>query len=624
MFYRGPASVLAVRALSGDLVSAVEQQALQVGGRLPSPGDLQVWERGLPAVLGVLLEAGLDEVEVLVGYTLPFTSKSADLVLAGIHPVTGAPSYVLVEVKLWSRAEPEHEHPSLYRVAGLAHPVLNPIEQVSGYCEYLISYNETLTGHPERVSGVAFLPSATDLMVQDVHNADTGVQVALFTGDHRAEFIGFLQSRVAPRGGAESADRLLSAKVGPVPQVMSAAAAEVREHEQFVLLDEQKVAFELVLDAVRRAGRSDRKEGVLVTGGPGTGKTVIGLSLLGELYRGGYAVMHATGSHAFTHTLRKVAGARKREVRDLFKYFNSFLTAEHESLDVLICDEAHRIRATSANRYTSQAQRTGRSQVQELIDAARVPVFLLDEDQVVRPGEIGTAAGIRKAAQEMGVSLREVELDKHFRAGGSDAYLQWVVRLLGLAPGDPLEWTSDGRMTLTVADSPQELEDFLAARLAEGYSARITAGYCWNWTKKTSSADPLPLDVQIGDWARPWNVFGDRAVGGAPPAALWATDPAGFGQVGVVYTAQGFEYDWCGVIIGPDLVWRSDRWVCDRTESKDPALSKSVSDADVDRFVRNTYKVLLTRGMVGTVIYSTDAETRAKLHELVSPGSGPH
>jgi DUF2075 family protein len=47
-------------------------------------------------------------------------------------------------------------------------------------------------------------------------------------------------------------------------------------------------------------------------------------------------------------------------------------------------------------------------------------------------------------------------------------------------------------------------------------------------------------------------------------------------------------------------------------------FKKSTPDADVDRLIQNTYKVLLTRGMVGTVIYSTDAETRAKLRELVT------
>jgi hypothetical protein len=250
-----------------------------------------------------------------------------------------------------------------------------------------------------------------------------------------------------------------------------------------------------------------------------------------------------------------------------------------------------------------------------------VPVFLLDEHQVVRPGEMGTVEEIKAAAAAKGLQCRVVPLDSQFRCGGSDAYLRWVVRLLGLDSGGPVEWEPDGKMQLGVVDSPQELETFLEGRRAEGYGARMSAGYCWKWTKKVAPGEPLPFDVRIGDWGRPWNVFGERAVAGAPPAALWATDPAGFGQVGCVYTAQGFEYDWSGVIIGPDLVWRGDRWVTDRTASKDPVFKKSTPDADVDRLIRNTYKVLLTRGMVGTVVYSTDAETRAKLRELVTGAS---
>jgi len=42
----------------------------------------------------------------------------------------------------------------------------------------------------------------------------------------------------------------------------------------------------------------------------------------------------------------------------MFKYFNQFMAAERNGLDVLILDEAHRIRATSVDRYTKAALRT--------------------------------------------------------------------------------------------------------------------------------------------------------------------------------------------------------------------------------------------------------------------------
>ncbi|WP_372341399.1 DNA/RNA helicase domain-containing protein [Streptomyces sp. CC224E] len=564
----------------------------------------------------MLTAARLDDVHMIFEHQLPLTSKRTDVILAGVHPKTGEPSYVIVELKQWSQAEPDPENDLLCRVDAYSRPVLNPIEQVRGYCDYLVSFNGALSDHPEHVCGVAYLHNATEFGVTGLYVVEQDDRGRLFSEERRGEFTQFLTSRLAPTSGALAADALLAGKPGPSKQLMAVAAEEIRDREQFVLLDEQRIAYETVVRAVRRSLRSDHKEVVVITGGPGTGKSVIAMSLLGELYRQGRQALHATGSSSFTTTMRKVAGFRKPQVRDLFKYFNSFMTAERNGLDVLICDEAHRMRETSANRYTPAANRTGKAQVAELIDAARVPVFLLDEHQVVRPGEMGTVEQIRDHAAGMGLVCHVVSLDSQFRCGGSDAYLQWVVRLLELEPGGPLEWEPDDKMELLVADSPEEMESFLDERRAQGYSARMSAGYCWKWTKKVPAGQALPTDVVIGDWARPWNVFGDRAVAGAPPAALWATDPAGFGQVGCVYTAQGFEYDWSGVIIGPDLVWRGDKWITDRTVSKDPVFKKSTPDADVDRLIRNTYKVLLTRGMIGTVVYSTDAETREKLREL--------
>jgi DUF2075 family protein len=120
----------------------------------------------------------------------------------------------------------------------------------------------------------------------------------------------------------------------------------------------------------------------------------------------------------------------------------------------------------------------------------------------------------------------------------------------------------------------------------------------------------------VGEWRRPWNNKKDASVGGAPGRPFWSSDPAGFGQVGCVYTAQGFEYDWSGVIMGPDLVWRDDRWVAQPHRSFDSQVKRATLP-EFDRAVRNTYKVLLTRGMLGSVVFSTDPETQRFLSELL-------
>jgi uncharacterized protein len=120
---------------------------------------------------------------------------------------------------------------------------------------------------------------------------------------------------------------LISSAVAPSKQLLAVAADEVQRREQFVLLAEQKLAHSLVLHEVEQARRADHKSIVIVTGGPGSGKSVIALSLFGELSRRGRSVLHATGSRSFTQTLRKVAGARQPRVQRMFKYFNQFIDA---------------------------------------------------------------------------------------------------------------------------------------------------------------------------------------------------------------------------------------------------------------------------------------------------------
>lgn len=553
----------------------------------------------------------------IIEYRLPLSPKRADVVLAGIDRRTGGDAYVVVELKQWSRARLFEDNERLVVVDGMHREVEHPLLQVQGYCEYIADYVAALRGSEDAVRGVAYLHNAADLDVDDLYELATTERTRLFTQSRRGGFLDYLRDQFTPGSGAGAADRLLGSASRPSKQLMKLAAAEVKDREQFTLLAEQRRAYELVLHFVAKARRSDAKELVIITGGPGSGKSVIALSLLGELYRQGYSALHATGSRSFTQTMRLQVGRGSSRVKSLFKYFNSFMDAQQNDIEVLVCDEAHRIRQTSANRFTTATQRTGRPQVDELIAAARVPVFLLDEHQVVKPGEIGTVEAIKSHASSLGFRVHHVPLDGQFRCGGSRKYEQWVLRLLGLDSGDPEPWTGDEHFEVTLAESLWEMEHLLRGKLEEGYSARISAGYCWPWS------DPRPdgtlvSDVRVGDWARPWNVKGERAVGTAPPAALWATADGGFEQVGCVYTAQGFEYDWSGVIVGPDLVARHGRTVTVREASRDPEFRRRlVTDLQSDQHIRNIYKVLLTRGMAGTVIYAVDAATRDFLAELI-------
>lgn len=608
-----------------SLVEQLLEQMLYRSGRRAASTEQASWKRSLPVLAADLVDAGLGDVEMLVEYQLPLTSQRADVVLAGTHPETGEASYVVVELKQWSAAFAFEDDPELVEVPGVpGGPRLHPAVQVRGYCEYLYDFARVLADHPDALAGMAYLHNASNpALVKDLRAVPISITGQLFTAADKSAMFDFLQSRLASVSGREAADFLINSPVAPSKQLLKLAAAEIRDRPQFRLIGNQQLAVDLVLHTVEHARAGNTKRVIAVTGGPGSGKSVIALSLLGELARRGRTAVHATGSRSFTQTLRKVAAARAPKIRNFFKYFNQFMTADPNGLDVLIMDEAHRIRNTSVDRYTRADLRTDRPQIDELIAAARVPVFLLDEHQVVRPGEMGTLAQIERHAKHLGLEFEHIELGEQFRCGGSEEYVHWVVRLLGLVENEePTTWSGDPQFTVLVAETPEEMESHLRHQMERGYTSRITAGYCWPWSDARKDGT-LVHDVQIGSWSRPWNSKSDRRLGDAPPSALWATDDGGFGQVGCIYTAQGFEYDWNGVIIGPDLVWREGRFVSVRKANRDPDFRnpKKVPDTKFDVLVRHVYKVLLTRGMIGTVIYSTDRETREALRSLIGTTS---
>ncbi|MBU6214000.1 MAG: DUF2075 domain-containing protein [Actinomycetales bacterium] len=577
--------------------------------------EVRSWTNSLPVLMQDLVDAGLSAVEAIVEYRLPYSSQRADVVLAGRSPRTGEPTYLVVELKQWTHARGMEDADDLVMIDAYGgRPVLQPIEQVRNYVAYMRDFLRVLEHHPAQLSGVAYLHNGDERQLQVLRLIPESDDARIFFGSQRGAWLEFLGSKFAAASGADVADALLESRTAPSKKLLDEAADEVSRREKFVLLDEQQVALSLVRRAVERSRRANTKTAVIVTGGPGSGKSVIALSLLGELSRQGYAVMHATGSKSFTQTLRQVAGRGNTRVRKLFTYFNSFTGSSPNEIEVLICDEAHRIRSSGASRFTPAARRTGLSQIEELMAVARVPVFLLDEHQVVRPGEIGTVDYIASTAERLGIAVERVDLSGQFRSGGSKGYEEWVLALLGLSDEPPTPWQGDARFEVHFAESAEQLERRIVEKSATGLTARMTAGFCWRWSSPTGSG--LVNDVVIGDWQRPWNSKSDRRIGDIPPSDLWASEPGGIGQVGCVYTAQGFEYDWNGVILGPDFVRRGDGWVADRSASRDPSLNRS-GDMDFGAYVRNIYKVLLTRGMAGTVITSTDAETREFLKSLL-------
>lgn len=576
----------------------------------PSPSEMTSWSNSLPVLRDDLLSADLGDSGIILEASLPMSSQRLDAIVLG-RKGSGRIGAAVVELKQWNHAEVESVDDRLIQLGNRL--ILHPQQQVAQYVWYLRDFHSLVETHRLSIDGSAYLHNAASQDTDSIHLGplEDLQEFPMFTADDRRDFQTFLSEKASGGQGEDVLVEYLEAPFKPSKKLLDHVAQELAGHQMFTLIGDQFVAYQLVRRAMDRSMERQEKEAIIVTGGPGTGKSVIAVRIVGEAARRGLNVRHATGSKSFTETLRKVVGKR---AANLFRYFNQFGDIEADELDVLVCDEAHRIRATSAAWYTPKAKRTGLPQVDELIQVAKVPVFLLDQNQVVKPGEIGTVASIEEAARRNGATLARVDLNEQFRSQGSATYIAWVEQLLGIAPGGPVPWSPSGdeRFELMVVDSPREMEVSLEAKLARGFNARMSAGYCWPWSDPSPDGR-LVDDVVIDDWARPWNARPGKKVIDAPSASYWATDPRGFGQVGCIYTAQGFEYDYAGVIIGPDFVWRGGAWETIASKRSDPGTR---SADNLPELVRNVYKVLLTRGLKGCMIYSVDETTSEMLRSL--------
>jgi len=580
----------------------------------PPQSEVRSWQNSLARMAGVLRDVDLTDHGIVVELQLPLSSKRLDCMITG-HDASDHGSAVIVELKQWDEVSPSPVDGCVVAFTGRGlRDVLHPSDQAGGYQRYLLDTHTAFADGRIRLEACAWLHnlaiSRADA-ITDARHCDLLALNPSFLADTVSDFESYLDASLRGGHGVAVLEQVLRGTYRPHKRLLDHVARTIDAEPTYILLDEQKVAFNDILTRVRASRLNDQRTVFLIRGGPGTGKSVIAVNLVGELARQGYTINHATGSKAFTETLRMVVGKRASAV---FSYYRNYATAEPDGLEVLVLDEAHRVRATSDNRFTKKIERSERPQVDELIAAARTTVFFIDDMQVVRPGEVGSSALIREAAERAGAELVERELETQFRCGGSDHYVRWVANLLELERTPDVMWDPSEEFDFDVVDSPQELEALIRMRQNEGATARMAAGFCWSWSDPCADGT-LENDVKLGDWTMPWNAKPDagRLAPGIPKANNWATDPGGVNQVGCVYTAQGFEYDYAGVIFGEDLVWRPrEGWVGQPEFSKDGAVRRGLkkSDFSFTDLAKHTYRVLLTRGLRGCYVYFVDKPTR--------------
>ena len=203
----------------------------------------------------------------------------------------------------------------------------------------------------------------------------------------------------------------------------------------------------------------------------------------------------------------------------------------------------------------------------------------------MRPDETGSADAIREAAFRNNTELSEFELETQLHAAAPRASSAGSTTRSGLDETANPVWDGSEGFDFRIVESVEQLDAEIRSKADEGHSARLVAGFCWPWSEPQEDGT-LVNDVKVGRWEMPWNARPDagRLADGIPASHYLASDPNGVNQVGCVYTAQGFEFDYVGVICGRDLRWdpASESWIAiapSRTTARSSAHPTSNSSS---------------------------------------------
>ena len=411
---------------------------------------------------------------------------------------------------------------------------------------------------------------------------------------------------------------------------------------------DQSVAIEGVLEKLFEDLEHKSDSPIVIQGDPGTGKTIVAVylmkllvdiaksepdeqldsdSMFSDFFQQGYreklanfkiglVIPQQSLRKSIEKVFSKTPGLSKSMIMSASDAGSS---ADH--FDLLIVDETHRLNQRA--NQSSAPQNTKFSEInQELfgnddlewtqLDWIKAKsthqLFLLDTAQSVKPADLPAEVTIELVA-EAKASNSYFHLASQMRVTGGTDYIEFVGRLFS---GTQADQESFGEYDFKFFDDLAEMREAIFAMDKEGGLSRTVAGYAWPWVSKKN---PERFDIEIDGIQMQWNQT-DKD---------WINSHTSLQEVGSIHTVQGYDLNYAGVIIGPDLgydpvakklIFHRENYHDKKGKENNPRLGIKYTDEDLLNYVVNIYRVLMTRGIKGTYVYICDENLRSHFRSM--------
>lgn len=366
------------------------------------------------------------------------------------------------------------------------------------------------------------------------------------------------------------------------------------KYSPYKALGEDQIA---VVSDLLKSIKTGKGRSFIIKGKPGTGKTVLATYLVKFLLdrdetkdlKIGLVVPMTSLRQTLKKVFRRVNGLNAQMVigpADVVR----------EKYDLLLVDEAHRLKRrvniTNYGIFDKINSLLGfgneGTELDWIIASSRQQVFFYDPNQSVRPADIRP-----ESFKKLGAVT--YELASQMRVEGGEKYVQFIDDLLDLRPASYSPQSYDFKI---YDDIHQLVADIKQQDTNVGLS-RVVAGYAWRWNTR----DGGDYDIDIDGLKLSWN----------RTTSDWVNSPNAVNEVGCIHTVQGYDLNYAGVIIGPEISYNqnTNQLEVDAGKYEDLNGKKSISHPEeLNRYVINIYKTLLTRGIKGTYVYISDPNLR--------------
>lgn len=575
--------------------------------------EVRAWHNSMQYMYRVLNDNEIPKnAGVAIEFKIPHTSRRVDFLLTGSDQ-NARQSIVIVELKQWGKVEKIVGKEAIVKTfinKGLVETT-HPSYQAWSYAALIKDYNENAQKEEMNLYPCAYLHNYLHLTDQDPLTDpiyDYYVEQApVFVKGDSGKLRNFIKKYIKYGDNKENLYKIENGRIRPSKSLQDALNSMLKGNREFVMIDDQKVVYETALHLANEALRTNTKQVLVVEGGPGTGKSVLAINLLVELTNRHLVAQYVTKNAAprNIYAMKLKQDFRKGLIDNLFTGSGNFVNEPANEFDALIVDEAHRL-----NEKSGLFSNLGENQIKEIMNASKLSIFFIDERQRVTLKDIGSIGLIQKFSKMLGANVTKMKLESQFRCNGSDGFISWVDDVLQIRETANSNYIGSN-YDLRIYSDPNELRQEIERLNQKNNKARLVAGYCWNWLKE-GKADTEVHDIVIPEYGfeMSWNLNN---------SATWAIDEQSVHEAGCIHTCQGLEFDYVGVIIGDDLIYKDGEVQTDHTKRAKTdnslrglkkMLKENPQNAEklADEIIRNTYRTLMTRGQKGCFIFCTNKD----------------